>query len=48
MALKLEGIESLKRKEIQSQTNVENSLNGLTDQNESENTWIKLHQMFDK
>ena len=48
MAAKIEGIEILKQKEIQERTNVEYSLNGLVDQSESEITWIKLHQMFDK
>ena len=48
MAAKIEGIEILKQKEIQEPTNVEYSLNGLVDQRESEITWIKLPQMFDK
>ena len=48
MAAKIEGIEILKQIEIQEPTNVEYSLNGLVDQSESEITWIKLHQMFDK
>ena len=48
MAAKIEGIETLKQKEIKEPTNVEYSLNGLADQRESEITWIKLHQMFDK
>ena len=48
MAAKIEGIEILKQKEIQDSTKVEYSLNGLADQSESEITWIKLHQMFDK
>ncbi len=48
MAAKIEGIEILKQKEIQEQENVEYSLNGFLDQSESEITWIKLHQMFDK
>tara|TARA_B100001250_G_scaffold13844_1_gene12086 strand:- start:107 stop:253 length:147 start_codon:yes stop_codon:yes gene_type:complete len=48
MAVRIEGIESLKQKEILEPTNVEYSLNGLEDQSESEITWIKLHQMFDK
>jgi len=48
MAVKIEGIESLKQKEIKVPANVEYSLNGMVDQNESEITWIKLHQMFDK
>ena len=48
MAAKIEGIEILKQKEIQDPSNVDYSLNGLVDQGESENNWIKLHQMFDK
>ena len=48
MAPKIEGIETLKQKKIQEPTNAEYSLNGLGDQSESEITWIKLHQMFDK
>ena len=48
MAAKIERIEILKDKEIQEQSNVEYSLNGLVDQSESEIKWIKLHQMFDK
>ena len=48
MASKIDGIEMLNHKEIKEPTNVEYSLNGLADQSESEITWIKLHQMFDK
>ena len=48
MAPKLEGIEILKQKEIQEPATVEYSLNGLANQSESEITWIKLHQMFDR
>ena len=48
MAAKIEGIEILEQKEIQESTNVEYSLNALVDQSESEITWIKLHQMFDR
>ena len=48
MAAKIDGIEILKQKEIQEPTNVEYSLNPLLDLSESEITWIKLHQMFDK
>ena len=48
MAAKIEGIEILKQNEILDPTNIEYSLNGLVDQSESEITWIKLHQMFDK
>jgi len=38
----------LKQREMQEPRNVEYSINGLVDQSESEITWIKLHQMFDK
>ena len=48
MAAKIEDIEILKQKEIQEPTNVKYSLNTLVDLSESEITWIKLHQMFDK
>ena len=48
MAAKIERMEVLQKNEIQEPTNVEYSLNGLVDQSESEITWIKLHQMFDK
>ena len=48
MAAKIEGIEILKERETQESTNVEYSLSGLVDQSDSEITWIKLHQMFDK
>ena len=48
MAAKIEGIEILKQKEIEDPQNVKYSLNTLVDQSESEISWIKLHQMFDK
>ena len=48
MAGRIEGVEILKQKEIQEQTNVDCSLNDWAEQSESETTWIKLHQMFDK
>ena len=48
MAAKIERIEILKQKENQEPTNFDYSLNGFVDQSESEITWIKLHQMFDK
>ena len=44
----IDGREILKQQEIQKSTNVEYSVLGLADQSESEITWIKLHQMFDK
>tara|TARA_Y100001968_G_scaffold36865_1_gene28277 strand:- start:249 stop:395 length:147 start_codon:yes stop_codon:yes gene_type:complete len=48
MAAKIDGIEILKQKEIQEPKNVEYSLKSFVDQSDSEITWIKLHQMFDK
>tara|TARA_Y100001968_G_scaffold110393_1_gene99923 strand:+ start:2401 stop:2547 length:147 start_codon:yes stop_codon:yes gene_type:complete len=48
MAPKTEGIEILKQTEIPEPMNVEYSLNALVEQSESEITWIKLHQMFDR
>ena len=48
MAAKIEGIEISNQKKIQEPKNVDYSLKGLVDQSESEITWIKLHQMFDK
>tara|TARA_Y100001968_G_scaffold57535_1_gene48691 strand:+ start:31 stop:177 length:147 start_codon:yes stop_codon:yes gene_type:complete len=48
MPANIDGLEMLKRKENQESTNVDYSLIGVGDQTESEITWIKLHQMFDK
>ena len=48
MTAKIEGIKILKQKEIEEPKNFEHTLNSLVDQSESEITWIKLHQMFDK
>ena len=48
MPANIDAVEMLKEKEDQETTNVEYSLIGLGDQSESEITWIKLHQMFDK
>ena len=48
MPANIDGREMLKQKEIQEPKNVDYSLNVLVDQSESEITWIKLHQMFDK
>ena len=44
----MEGMEMLKQKKIQEPKNVDYPLVGLAEQCESEITWIKLHQMFDK
>ncbi len=40
--------ETFEQRKIQESKNVEYSLVGLSDQSESETTWIKLHQMFDR
>ena len=40
--------EMFEQKEIKESENVEYSLVSLVDQCESEITWIKLHQMFDR
>ena len=38
----------LEERRIKESKNIEYSLIGLSDQSESEMTWIKLHQMFDR
>ena len=48
MPANIDSQEMLEQKEIQESKKVEYSLTGLSDQSESEITWIKLHQMFDK
>ena len=48
MPAKIDSTEMLEQKEIQESNNVEYSLISLEDQSESEISWIKLHQMFDK
>ena len=50
MPPKIESGEILEQKEIQESKSVEYSLIGLKDESESESevSWIKLHQMFDK
>jgi len=48
MPANIDGREMLKQKEILESKNVEYSVIGLADQSESEITWIKLHQMFDR
>ena len=48
MPVNIDGVEILKRKEKKESTNGEYSLIGGGEQSESELTWIKLHQMFDK
>ena len=44
----MDGRELLKQKEILESMNADYSKTGLAEQCESEITWIKLHQMFDK
>ena len=48
MPANIDDREMLKQKEIHESINIGYSLNGLVNQSESEITWIKLHQMFDK
>ena len=48
MPTNIDGVEMLKLEEKQESTNGEYSLIGGSEQSESELTWIKLHQMFDK
>ena len=48
MPANIDSSKTLEQKAIQESKNVEYSLVGLLDQSESEITWIKLHQMFDK
>ena len=48
MSVKIECRNILKQKEIQESTNLDYSFAGVVDQIESENQWIKLHQMFDR
>ena len=48
MPANIESREILEKRRIKESKNVEYSLIGLSDLSESEITWIKLHQMFDK
>ena len=48
MPAKINSSEILEQKAMQESKNVEYSLIDLADQSESEITWIKLHQMFDR
>ena len=48
MPANIDGIETLKENEINEPKDVNYSLIGLADESESEITWIKLHQMFDR
>ena len=46
MPAKIESREMFKQKEVEESKTSDYSCIGLTDQNESEIQWIKLHQMF--
>tara|TARA_B100000214_G_scaffold93364_1_gene64605 strand:- start:255 stop:401 length:147 start_codon:yes stop_codon:yes gene_type:complete len=48
MHANIDSNEILEQRKIQESKNVEYSLIGLSDQSDSEMTWIKLHQMFDR
>ena len=48
MPTKIDNREMLEQKKMQESNNEDNSLIDLSDQSDSEITWIKLHQMFDK
>ena len=48
MPANIDAREMLKEKEIKESKNIDYSVIGLADQSESETTWIKLHQMFDR
>ena len=48
MTAKIEAQGMLKEKEIHKFTNRESSFMGLSEQNDSEVKWVKLHQMFDR
>ncbi len=48
MPANIDAREMLRQQEIKESKNVEYSVIGLADQSESEITWIKLHQMFDR
>ena len=48
MPVNIDSREILHQREIQKSKNFEYSLIDLVEQSDSEVTWIKLHQMFDK
>ena len=48
MPTKIDSSEMVEQKAMQASKNVEYSLIGGGEHSESELTWIKLHQMFDK
>ena len=48
MPANIDSREILEQRKIKEPKNLEYPLIGLTDLSESEITWIKLHQMFDR
>ena len=48
MSAKIDSREMLENKKRQTSNNADYSVIDLADQSESEITWIKLHQMFDR
>ena len=48
MPVNIDSREILEQRKINESKNVEHSLVGLSGLSESEITWIKLHQMFDR
>ena len=48
MPANIDSREIVEQRKIQESNDVEYSLFALSDQSESEITWIKLHQMFDR
>ena len=48
MTAKIEGQGMLKETEIHKSTNRDSSFMGLSEHNDSEVKWVKLHQMFDR
>tara|TARA_Y100000589_G_scaffold116528_1_gene110405 strand:+ start:468 stop:614 length:147 start_codon:yes stop_codon:yes gene_type:complete len=48
MPANIDSREIVEQRKIKESSNVEYSLIGLSELSESEITWIKLHQMFDR
>ena len=48
MPANIDSREILEQRKIKEPNNVEYSLIGMSELSESEITWIKLHQMFDR
>ncbi len=48
MPVNIDSSKIFNQQKIKESKNVEYSVIGMSDQSESEKTWIKLHQMFDR